>query len=87
MSTVSFVCTKCGKDHEVESSDFGTEQECNEGGMGERVEHSTTIEFSCTNAECDNQIVIEINETEYPVGHFEGAEVISSSGAEDIYIK
>lgn len=86
MSTVSFVCTKCGTRQQVESNDFEQDQECYEGGMGEGVQHSTTIEVSCTNPKCDNQIEIEITQTEYPVGNFESAEVATRSGAEDISI-
>lgn len=86
MSKITFICSECQTSGEVESNDFESYSESEEGGMGTKTEHWTQIETQCQNGECGNSIEILINQTEYPEGDFQESEVNSSSGAEDITI-
>ncbi|MEQ4627613.1 hypothetical protein [Providencia manganoxydans] len=83
MSKVTFVCSECEKESSVESNDYETETEVDEGGMGTRVEYWTEIETEC---ECGNEIEIMLNDTEYPEGNFEGETVHSFSGVDSVTI-
>lgn len=84
MSTVTFVCDACGTENSVESDDYDTWSEGDEGSMGPKVEHWTEIETTCS--ECGAEISITLNQTEYPIGNFEDVEVSSSEGASNIVI-
>lgn len=86
MSKVTFTCSECQTEGEVESNDFHTYTESNGGGMGTKTEHWTEIEIQCENGECGNQIAIMINRTEYPEDNFEEPTVNTSSGAENVDI-
>lgn len=77
MTKVTFVCSECDKESSVESSDYETETESDVGSMGVRTEYWTEIDTECS---CGNQIEIMLNDTEYPVGDFQGESVHSSSG-------
>lgn len=86
MSKVTYTCSECQSIGEVESNDFETETESDEGGMGTQTEYWTEIETQCENEECNNSITIMINQTEYPEGDFQEPTVHSVSGAEDVTI-
>ena len=78
---VNFKCDECGQKGDADFSDVEYESESSEGGMGGKVESWGKYEESCSN--CPNDISIEHNITEYPVGNFEDGGV-SISGATQI---
>ncbi|WP_353614063.1 hypothetical protein [Mangrovibacter phragmitis] len=87
MSKITFTCSVCKTPGEVDLDDYETQEESYEDNMGKRTEYWTEIETQCENDKCGNSITIMINETEYPEGNFEGAEVNTSSGAVNVIIQ
>lgn len=75
---VKFKCDECQTTGTADFSDVEYEQEGSEGGMGGRVEYWGKYEDTCS--KCSNDITIEDNYTEYPVGNFESGDT-SFSGA------
>ena len=84
MSQMTFTCTKCQAFGSVETTDYETTPESEEGGMGVKTEYWTEIETQCE--KCSNSISITLNQTEYPEGDFQPLEISASDGAENISI-
>lgn len=78
---VNFTCDECQTAGSVNFSDIEYEQEGSEGGMGGRVEYWGKFEGVCSNPECSNDITVEDNYTEYPVGNFESGDTTVSGAS------
>lgn len=84
MSNVTFACTGCGKKYSIESDDYETFTESDERPMGTSTEYWTEIDMTCSS--CGNEMNIVLNDTEYPVGYFQGISVNSSSGVDGVCV-
>lgn len=85
ISRVSYSCSNCGHETDLGENEIYLEAASNsERGMGEEAQYTAYIDLPCDN--CNENIVVNIEVWEYPVGvinhtdcQVNGAELLNSS--------
>jgi hypothetical protein len=79
--TFSVTCDKCGTQNNFPASDSNFDLTSGEEKpMGQENCYSWETSVECDNANCDNQIDIEYEIWEYPVGGFDSDEINVDGG-------
>ena len=84
MNELIVICDECEHAHNIDASNFEIEvvdvDPGRDSGMGARTTYSGEYELSCEGENCENNITIEVNYWEYPVGTLEDSEFKASGG-------
>ena len=84
MNELIINCEECEHKHFIDESSFEIEivdvDPGRDSGLGATNHYSGEYELSCENKDCENNMTIEVDYWEYPVGSLESSEFKANGG-------